>query len=74
METINVIQMAVGKGGTCFLGERPFSGFAIPTFRDGRLRKQLFLMRDRLDGVTWQRHPNRAPDSEGSFRNGTANG
>jgi len=45
METVNLTQLTIREGGNYLFGETPFSGFAIETFPDGRLRTQMPLMR-----------------------------
>jgi antitoxin component YwqK of YwqJK toxin-antitoxin module len=74
METVNLNQLTAGKGGIYLLAERPFSGFAIETFLDGRLATQMSLMRGLQDGVTRRWHSNGQVESEKSFRNGAEHG
>lgn len=74
METVNLSQLAADEGGIYLLRGVPFSGFAIETFPDGRLRTQMPFMRGLHDGVTRRWHPNGQLKSEQSFRNGVAHG
>jgi hypothetical protein len=74
METVNLNQLTLAEGNIFLLGETPFSGFAIETFPDGRLRTQMSLMRGIEDGVTRCWHPNGRLKSERSFCNGVAHG
>jgi len=74
METINLNQLTRGGSGIYLLGEAPFSGFAIETFPDGKLKTQMSLMSGRLDGVTRRWHSNGQLESEKGFRDGKPHG